>query len=561
MYRVVMRFEPTGLGQPIYIPATEYDVDAVTYEAEVFSHVDADVVVAPPSLRYTEDLTLGTFGSVQIVGGELRWRQPRIRVIEAANNPTPPIIARLQALGFTDVTFDLTTTTVAQVAGYDVVVADDTAWGLSNVTLFNAVYAAGHSILTSGNDTNSGAPVTGSFPGGKGSGNPAYRLEPTGSHIVAQGWIAEDRELDTGQLITALRASATPIANMPWGVVNLLTTPQATMNPSITGWTPGNNTQALTRVSGIAASQSGWVLGVPAAAAGNTAAYMTYANSVAVTPGQSVLAQAEFRAATIARNVSVELRFYLSADGTVFTDVLGIASLDSTTGWTQKNVIGVAPAGALRVGIINRIAGNGAAGELHYVQKVGLSISTTMKGWLAPGINPTTGITSFVEENPADWYSRWFHLQPWSSAGNYALTTSWMKLLKRGVAWATPSWRRSPSRDLSTIKRVGSSRISWEQTNPGESSVLVETSVDGGVTWQVATSGQPVPGLTYDVDVVGKTLECRQRLQALDPTQTPTLRNLMVEVSPTADAFPRFLGTPADVSYDRSVIVEVGVKV
>ena len=85
--------------------------------------------------------------------------------------------------------------------------------------------------------------------------------------------------------------------------------------------------------------------------------------------------------------------------------------------------------------------------------------------------------------------------------------------------------RLSPTIDLSPIGSVESSIISWTETLNGET-IAIETSVDGGSTWQTATNGSSILNLT-DTDI---TLDIRQTLSTTNTTVTPRLLDLYWEV-------------------------------
>ena len=98
-----------------------------------------------------------------------------------------------------------------------------------------------------------------------------------------------------------------------------------------------------------------------------------------------------------------------------------------------------------------------------------------------------------------------------------------------GAAWInnySPTGNRlSPTIDLSTIGSVESSTISWVETLNGET-IDIETSVDGGSTWQTATNGSSIPNLIS----TDTTLDVRQTLSTTDTTITPRLLDLYWEV-------------------------------
>jgi hypothetical protein len=67
---------------------------------------------------------------------------------------------RLKAWGY-DVTFDNTVTSLSQLSGYDLIIADQWYWSVTKGSLLNQAYTAGYRIISQGNDTqNTIEPIT-----------------------------------------------------------------------------------------------------------------------------------------------------------------------------------------------------------------------------------------------------------------------------------------------------------------------------------------------------------------------------------------------------------------
>src|SRR5690606_38107941 len=96
--------------------------------------------------------------------------------------------------------------------------------------------------------------------------------------------------------------------------------------------------------------------------------------------------------------------------------------------------------------------------------------------------------------------------------------------------------RVSPILDLSPVGTAAGSSIAWNAITPAGTSVTVETSLDGGATWQVATNGGPIPGISAGTDLRNARLQTRVTLQTTDPTVTPRVDSLTVEVGHQAVA-------------------------
>jgi hypothetical protein len=89
-----------------------------------------------------------------------------------------------------------------------------------------------------------------------------------------------------------------------------------------------------------------------------------------------------------------------------------------------------------------------------------------------------------------------------------------------------------PYDNLALAGTVGDSKLSWSANVPAGTTLTVQTSVDDGVTWQTATNGGPIPGLSPNLDVSEKSLLVRQILTTQSPTTTPKLYWLEISVTP-----------------------------
>jgi hypothetical protein len=95
--------------------------------------------------------------------------------------------------------------------------------------------------------------------------------------------------------------------------------------------------------------------------------------------------------------------------------------------------------------------------------------------------------------------------------------------------------RVSPQLDLSVVGTVESSLVSWTQTlNGGTITIETRISTDNGATWSAwkpCTNGGAIPDLPYGTDASTALLECRQSLSTSDPTVTPQLESLTLEIN------------------------------
>jgi len=89
--------------------------------------------------------------------------------------------------------------------------------------------------------------------------------------------------------------------------------------------------------------------------------------------------------------------------------------------------------------------------------------------------------------------------------------------------------------DISGSNPAGGTKIEWSATTPTDTTVTVETalSLDGGSTygtWQEATNGDSIPGITVETDLSNAKLKIRQTLSTTDPGLTPVLHSFFVNI-------------------------------
>ena len=115
--------------------------------------------------------------------------------------------------------------------------------------------------------------------------------------------------------------------------------------------------------------------------------------------------------------------------------------------------------------------------------------------------------------------------------------------------------RLSPIFDISPVKRVRTSIITFTKTTPTGTAVVVETNVslDGGVTWlgwQAATSGENVPQLPLGTVVTNARIQIRTTLTS-DTLNTPQLTGSIGLVLTPGYMEASWIGEEMDISsYD-----------
>lgn len=95
---------------------------------------------------------------------------------------------------------------------------------------------------------------------------------------------------------------------------------------------------------------------------------------VPVVAGQSVTALASFRSAVTPRNVKARLRWYNSSAVLSGTGNM-VAVASSTSGWTQAALTQTVPVGVAYANV-EAVVETNTAGEVHYVDKIGLFVGT-----------------------------------------------------------------------------------------------------------------------------------------------------------------------------------------
>lgn len=99
-----------------------------------------------------------------------------------------------------------------------------------------------------------------------------------------------------------------------------------------------------------------------------------------VAPNQQWSGAFVAHAAATGRQVTAQLAWYATANGTALSGANGTATVDTTTGGTQIVVTGTSPANAAYVALDVSIAGC-AAGEVHYIDEALLNLGAASYAW------------------------------------------------------------------------------------------------------------------------------------------------------------------------------------
>lgn len=90
----------------------------------------------------------------------------------------------------------------------------------------------------------------------------------------------------------------------------------------------------------------------------------------------------------------------------------------------------------------------------------------------------------------------------------------------------------SPAIDLSQVRIVNSSVVSWNSTEPAGTEINIYATVDNGETWRRVLNGFTVPQLERGADVEGMELILQAQLESTVLNTSPQLHNLSVDIQP-----------------------------
>lgn len=101
-----------------------------------------------------------------------------------------------------------------------------------------------------------------------------------------------------------------------------------------------------------------------------------------------------------------------------------------------------------------------------------------------------------------------------------------------GICTALSGTWTSNSISLSSAGTYGNSMISWRDmsTNTADCTLLVQTSIDGGSTYQTCTNGAAIPGFTAGQSLSGVSLLVKVTLTTTTASSLPMIDNLIVQV-------------------------------
>lgn len=116
-----------------------------------------------------------------------------------------------------------------------------------------------------------------------------------------------------------------------------------------------------------------------------------------------------------------------------------------------------------------------------------------------------------------------------------------------GVCASLQGQRVAPSVSLASAGTLGNSLIQWYSTEPNSTSILIETSIDGGSTYQTCTNGGAIPNLTVGQSLSGVGVLVRATLNASNASIVPVLHGLTIWVQGAFSATGTRIGTPLNL--------------
>ncbi len=111
--------------------------------------------------------------------------------------------------------------------------------------------------------------------------------------------------------------------------------------------------------------------------------------------------------------------------------------------------------------------------------------------------------------------------------------------LTKVTSYTNPGYRTSPIFSLGSVGIARSSQVNWNASpatqNAKTPQVTIETTLDGGATWQPCTNHGPIPGLVPGQNMTGLSIQFRHTLAigGSDPTISPILYDMNVTISPS----------------------------
>lgn len=169
-----------------------------------------------------------------------------------------------------------------------------------------------------------------------------------------------------------------------------LSVDQMTIETSATGWTGNSSNVTVSRTTAFAYEGIASLV-LTSLAAGTMFAKANPATTIPASPGQVWTLMAWFRADTVPRNCELDI-IWRDSGGVIIGQQFSVPTMNSTSGWTLVTATGTAPALTAFVNPMVQVDSTGAAGEVHYVDRILLLKPNTVVGTMVTTDNPWLGL-------------------------------------------------------------------------------------------------------------------------------------------------------------------------
>jgi hypothetical protein len=109
-----------------------------------------------------------------------------------------------------------------------------------------------------------------------------------------------------------------------------------------------------------------------------------------------------------------------------------------------------------------------------------------------------------------------------------------VEIVNKTVGAATASYT-SRNYYLDSLKKVNTSKISWTETLPANTTVTIQTTLDDGLTWNTVTNGGSITGINTNDDLTGKVLKYKVEMGTADVSVTPIVNSIKIEITDSSD--------------------------
>ena len=116
------------------------------------------------------------------------------------------------------------------------------------------------------------------------------------------------------------------------------------------------------------------------------------------------------------------------------------------------------------------------------------------------------------------------------------------------VGFYPAGYRKSTPLYLEDMNEIYSSLIEWNANDNGQT-VIIETSVDEGQSWQLAQNVHPIPNLTID----SPSVRVKQTLVTDDITVTPALNSIYYEVNANINPRDTYIGWNFESTWNQDI--------